>query len=393
MKNRALFVLTFGLLLLASQAFSQSYSLLSLDVSCDAASAASECPTGLTPGQVAAQTAAKGINARGDIVGSYVGSDNKTRGFLLKDGLNSLLAGGPLQFSTIEFPAAGVRSTSANGINPQGEIVGSYVLPVKVTDDNGNLLPEDSPLYCPPNLPNGSSDPACSKSFYYARGTFITVMFPATIDPQGNWHTHPGATVESITADGAIYGCLHDHDLGMSMHGAVWQRYNGKGGQQTVVPAFTLTAGGGELGDSMDVPMSMNNGGSGGGQTIVGFLVDMNSHTHGYRVQGGVLQQYDAFSNSNLTAIWGINPSQQFVGTYRLAGEVTARRHGYMQPARADDGTLPAAITIDYPGAFSNVANAINPDGVVVGQYAYVLSNGITAGPLHGFLAVPPAID
>jgi hypothetical protein len=47
-------------------------------------------------------------------------------------------------------------------------------------------------------------------------------MFPITIDENGQQRHHPGAIAQRITADGDIYGCVHDHDLGPSMYGAAW---------------------------------------------------------------------------------------------------------------------------------------------------------------------------
>lgn len=58
-----------------------------------------------------------GINARGDVVGTYIDQNFKQHGFLLRKGL----------FTVIDFP--GAQGTIAHGINPSGEIVGSYPLP------------------------------------------------------------------------------------------------------------------------------------------------------------------------------------------------------------------------------------------------------------------------
>ena len=59
-------------------------------------------------------TLANGINARGDIVGRYLGDDGLEHGYVLSGG----------QFTTIDFP--GAIFTNAIGINPRGDIVGSY---------------------------------------------------------------------------------------------------------------------------------------------------------------------------------------------------------------------------------------------------------------------------
>src|ERR1051326_7815950 len=59
-------------------------------------------------------TQINGINPAGDMVGQYVATDGKTRGFFLSGG----------QFTTIDV--AGSSFTRAAGINPAGEIVGRY---------------------------------------------------------------------------------------------------------------------------------------------------------------------------------------------------------------------------------------------------------------------------
>jgi len=364
MRKKALFSLVSGTFMLVIPVFAQQYTFVPLDVQCPATAAASECPAGLVPGQVAAQTSAKGINARGDIVGFYIAGG--THGFLLRDG----------RYTSLDFPVPGVRGTIANGINPRGEIVGQYQLPVH---DLNNPPPEDSPLYCP-----SAADPACIKGLHYWHGEFSTLMFPTTVDENGQQHKHPGAIAQRITPNGDIYGCVHDHDLGPSMHGAAWTRSG----------TFSLTSNGGQLSDSMAVPMSMNNGATPGNYpTIVGFFMDMLNRQHGYIVQNGMLESYDPTPITMLTAIWDINPSGQFVGTYRESLELPAKRHGFVQTL---DGSAP--ITLDFtcedPGgcagapfgtrAFATVAFGINPDAVVVGQY--LLVNG---GAAHGFVAIP----
>jgi probable HAF family extracellular repeat protein len=64
------------------------------------------------PGSI--QTEAYGINARGDIVGSYVTPDEVRHGFLLRGGV----------FTTIEVPGA-LETGGARGINARGDITGN----------------------------------------------------------------------------------------------------------------------------------------------------------------------------------------------------------------------------------------------------------------------------
>lgn len=376
MRITALVSVMSAAVMVSTHAFGQQF--ISFDVACLDTTPVSACPAGLAPGQTAAQTSAKGINARGDIVGVY-SAGGIQHGFLLRDGT----------YTSLDFPIPGVRATSANGINARGEIVGQYTLPVRLTDDRGNLLSEDSPLYCPPNLPSppplGQPDPACIKAFHYWQGAFSTLMFPSTVDEHGQQHKHPGAIAQRITPDGDVYGCLHDHDLGASMFGAAW----------THSGAFSLTFDGGEVSDAMATPMSMNNGATpGGGETIVGFAMDMRSNQQrGFRVRNGMLEWYDPTAASAVTAIWDINPGQQFVGTYREFSEPTAARHGFLQAPDLETPPVTFDFTCQDPAgcagaplgtvAFVTIAFGINPQGVIVGQYQLV-----AGGTAHGFVAV-----
>lgn len=321
--NRTILTLICGLLFFSTQAVAQSFNFITIDVPCDVAPP-TNCPNGIAPA-----TVASGINPAGDIVGAFTDGVGKQHGFLLSQG----------QFTTLDFP--GAVATSANGISPTGEIVGSYVAPV-------SSAPPSSPDYCP------AASAACIKGFLYRQGKFSTVLFPG----------HPGAVPQRITPDGDIYGCLHDFNTGISMFGAIWTR----SGQSS------LTGSGGELADpSQSVPMSMNNGATPGGNMIVGLWTDMSNHRHGFVVRDGSFQSFDVLG-SILTAIWDINPEQQFVGTYI---DNTGHRHGFLQ---LPDGSAP--INLDVPGAAATIAFGINPDGVIVGQY-------MASGHTHGFLAVP----
>jgi len=349
-----------GIVLIAAQAAAQEYAFTTIDVNCDIG--ATSCPEGLGPGEVARQTTIRGINARGDMVGAYTDAAGVQHGFLLQAG----------SFTTLDFPLAGVRATIANGINAQGEIVGQYTLPVNPG------VPQDSPLYCPANAASGAANAACIKGFYYRKGQYSTVMFAG----------HPGAIAQRITSDGVIHGCLHDLDLGMSMYGATWRRSLGRAGSAEISEAFSLLGDGGELSDPMDVPMSMNNGGTLNARSIAGLYTDMGGAQRGYLVRNGVLEAYDAAFDATLTVIWDMNAGGQFVGAYRRAGEAAARRHGFIDPG---DGSGPVTIDVTIKNtsgstvtAFATTAFGVNPDGVIVGQYALV-----SGGALHGFVAVP----
>lgn len=296
------------------------------------------CPA--CPGGIARSTSAQGINPAGQIVGGYRDAVGAQHGFVLSGG----------QFMPMDVPgaiagAAGILPTTAKGISPSGDIVGDYATPLN------NSVPMDSPAYCP-----ATGSVACIKGFLYSGGKFSTVLFPG----------HPGAIPQRITPDGDIYGCLHDFDLMASMFGFGRSRSG----------YISLKPGGSELTDSSkSVPASMNNGATPDGRTIVGLWTDMmTGHSHGYLVQDGNFQSYDV-PGSLGTNIWDINPAGAFVGVYTDSNK---KAHGFLQ---LPDG--PAPITIDYPNAVSTTAFGLNPGGAVVGQYTD------TSGHTHGFLALP----
>lgn len=301
-----------------------------------------DVPCAACPNGIARATSAQGINPGGDIVGSYVDAVGKSHGFLLSGG----------QFTFIDVPGAlvggvGTLPTVARGINPAGDIVGNFTAPYNPPASTS--VGFDSPAYCP-----AAGSPACIKGFSYSQGQFSAVLVPG----------HPGAIPQRITPDGDIYGCLHDFLLMADMVGFARTRFG----------YISLGANGGELSDSSkSVPDSMNNGATPSGNTIVGGWTDMaTGHTHGYVVQNGQFQSYDV-SGSISTFNWDINPAGAFVGVYH-----TSRNHGFLQ---LPDGSAP--ITIDPQNSVGATAIGINPGGSIVGQYTD------TSGHVHGFLAVP----
>jgi hypothetical protein len=349
MKNRALFVLISGLSLLVGHGFAQ-FNYLSFDVHCDSTANANACPAGLAPGATARSTVFEGITPGGDIVGNYSDTVGKSHGFLLTGFLQS--GGTAGQLTNIDVPVSvlglsgsGTLPTSANGINPAGDIVGSFTAPVNATTTNPDA-------YCP-----AAGSAACNKGFLYRHGRYSVVLFPG----------HPGATPQRITPDGDIYGCLHDFDLMTSMFGASWSRLGNT----------SLLADGGQRSDGMATPMSMTNGATSGGDVIVGWFNDMDmagNPRRGFVIRNGAFQAYDAAPGNILTALWDINPGQQFVGTYIASNGI---RHGLLQ-----NPDSPSSINVDPPGAAATIAFGINPAGVIVGQYT-------AAGKTHSYVAIP----
>ena len=124
----------------------------------------------------ATSTALSGINARGDIVGSFVDAEGMSHGFLLRDGV----------FTTIDVP--GAHGTDARGISPAGDIVGGYWLP-------------GEPMV---NIHGYRRDPTGSIEY---------------VDYPGQVNTIP----QRILPNGTILGCYHGNDMAASMFG-MWIR-------------------------------------------------------------------------------------------------------------------------------------------------------------------------
>ena len=119
-------------------------------------------------------TTAWGINARGDIVGSYTDAAGRSHGYLLRHG----------EFTTIDFSAT--ASTEARGISRKGEIVGFY------------RFPGEPPL----NLHG---------FLRTKKGGFVAVNDPP----------HINTLAQRILPDGTILGCRHDEDQMATMRGIV----------------------------------------------------------------------------------------------------------------------------------------------------------------------------
>ena len=122
----------------------------------------------------ARSSTAFGINARGDVVGTFIDQNLIQHGFLLSYGA----------FTVIDFP--GAQSTIARGINPRGDIVGSYRL--------------------------AGDPPVATRGFLRTKkGEFVNVRYPE----------HSWEIAQRILPNGTIVGCRHDHDQMATMRGVM----------------------------------------------------------------------------------------------------------------------------------------------------------------------------
>jgi uncharacterized membrane protein len=120
----------------------------------------------------AATTVAMGINASGEVVGSYTDVAGKVHGYVLSGGV----------FTTIDVP--GAAGAEARGIGPGGDIVGDYWM---------------------------TGEPAVNFHGFLLRrnGELVNVDYPL----------HTSAICQRILPDGTILGCYHDKDTMASMFG------------------------------------------------------------------------------------------------------------------------------------------------------------------------------
>ncbi|GAC1453989.1 MAG: hypothetical protein PVSMB1_02850 [Gemmatimonadaceae bacterium] len=198
-------------------------------------------------------TIAFGINARGDIVGTYVDAAHQQHGFRLRDG----------DYETIDFRAddgTSARGTDARGISPDGEIVGSYSLPNEpAVNAHGYRLTKD--------------------------GEFARVDFPG----------HTNTVPQRILRNGTIIGCRHDDDTMGTMDGIIIGRDGNR-----------------EIGQFA----SMNNGATPDLRRMTGFYTNMSTGlSEGYLIVDGVFSSFKV-PNARTTAAWDMNPSGEIVGIY-----------------------------------------------------------------------------
>lgn len=277
----------------------------------------------------ALDTSPGGINPAGEIAGSYVDLNFNSHGFLREPNGT---------FITIDVP--GSSDTRGGPINPAGEIAGSY------TDAN-----------------------FAEHGFLRKRnGTIITFDAPGagtTTSPQGTLPT-------SISPAGEISGSYVDENF--VSHGFL------RKGDGSIISfdAPGVGPGGGPNQDGTHA-LTINPAGA-----ITGYYQDAQEAIHGFlREPDGTFTTFDAPGAATTMADFGtlaisINPAGVITGYYsdgsQPPGSSQIVYHGFV---RNPDGTF---TTFDAPGAVATFPSSNNPAGVIVGQYSD--SNEVN----HGFL-------
>ena len=219
----------------------------------------------------AGYTAPNGINAQGDIVGTYgaiLNNNSVTRGFLLSKGTFTNI--------DVNLPGAIPGSTNATGINAQGDIVGFYA------SDNGNV--------------GFGFD---EKGFLLRKGGFTAIEAP------GSTFT----VAYGINSQGDIVGWYFDS--GGNEHG------------------FLLSKG---TFTNIDVPGALAGSSSAVGINsqgdIVGAYSDSGGNGHGFlRSKGGFIKIDVPATFGIGTQAYGINPQGDIVGLYFDGSGLT---HGFL---------------------------------------------------------------
>ena len=248
-------------------------------------------------------TRAFGINPQGDIVGSYTQA-GMTHGFLLSNGI----------LTTIDYPEA--ETTEAWGINARGDIIGRYTR-ARVPGVRGFLL---------------------------RQGRFTDISI-------GN---HLITLPTKIGASGEIVGCFHDASGLVDMYG-----YVQRGSDVTLFASPSTVAPNGSA--------TMHNGIVPGGRTIVGLKSVAPGRQQAYVIRDGVASFFDG-PGSTVTSAWDVSPRGTIVGQYDAGGRTHAFAYG-------DDGF----VTLDVPGSTLTVGRGVNSLGDIVGVYN-------DAAGAHGFL-------
>jgi len=210
----------------------------------------------------AATSYATGINASGDVVGGFCTASDPCAELVGEHGyeFEGVEFGGPI-FNQIDYP--GASSTTANGINNAGVIVGTYCL---------------SEAACPWD--------GGDHGFMDSGGTFTAINYP-------------GATTTSALAINTFGVVVGAYNSGSQLH------------------AYILSAG---VYTTIDPPgaVSAEAEGINSSGEVVGTYLDGSNKTHGFTYVSGVFTNVDV-PGALITTTTGIDDQGEIVGSYQVA--------------------------------------------------------------------------
>jgi len=224
----------------------------------------------IKPGAVT--TEAHGINAFGQIVGTWTDASNNTHGFLYNAGT----------FASFDYP--GSNFTVPWGINNAGDIVGFH-------DNNVGFI-----------LKEGVFTPLSSEGFDI--NNFEYVATPGGfIDLNGNTFVvkYPGSVSTASQAISDAFQVVGDYYDGVTVHGF----------SDNQVTYTTIDV----PGESVTFPYGVNALGQ-----IVGYYYDSVSNPHAFLDVGGTFTKFDYPGSANNTFAYHINDFDQIVGRAFVPG-------------------------------------------------------------------------
>lgn len=310
---------------------------------------------------------AKAINDRGQVVGSYYGSDNNTHGFIYANGL----------LTTLDIPITLGDNTFLTGINSNGQVVGSYYqkadpyyrhgilysngtfttvdrpisdsLPFGTTitinlvdiNDNGQILGNSDISYPFPNRRNFYS------AFIYDAGNAVDIF----VDKQ--------PICKDINASGQVI-CNSAYNFSPYLDVLF---YDSVSPLEIAVPysegvdVKSLNASGQFVGNTANTATTSGQG----------FLYRHGTFT--------TLPNITFPDGSSVPDAWSINASGQIVGIYSELKDNIYNTHGFVY----DGGTYKP---FDIPGASGTFIFKNNNKGQLLGRYSDSAGN-------HDFIATP----
>jgi probable HAF family extracellular repeat protein len=173
----------------------------------------------------ATYTSANAINDSGQIVGWFIDADGNIHGYMLDKG----------KFTQYDVPVVGAAATFLQGINAKGEVGGTYVKDGRdwafSLDKKGvvtTLNPPDA-IKSDFGIPNAkgqivgtyrtaSPAPFTRHGFLWSKGVFTKIDAPGALDGSGHSAAGAGTTVFGISETGVILGSYQDPAPGGNQH-------------------------------------------------------------------------------------------------------------------------------------------------------------------------------
>jgi probable HAF family extracellular repeat protein len=300
-------------------------------------------------------TFATGINASGQVVGSYNDAGGTAHGFLLSGGT----------YTNFNDPDANGGDTLADGINNLGQIVGTFI-----------------------------NFPAQELGYIKIGNSYPFIVYPLNVNfvTQAHGINSLGEVVGEYNDNaGTIHGFVYLRDLGVfatfapndaSFPVTILNGINengtlmvGQHGGRGVPEGFLWN---GSFFIPLRDPFAGNNGTAAKGVNdsgqVVGYYFDASNRAHGFLYSGGNYTTIDVGARG--TFLNGINDAGQIVGTYI---DITGHDHGFVgsfQPNPAPSGGTTAAM----------VLRGANSSAAIAGQYEIydIGNNAILAAYLLG---------